>query len=90
MANDRVDGAELQLTHEAIAQLLGVRREGVTEAAGRLQAAGLVRYGRGRILVHDREGLMQSACECYGAIRREYNRLLDAPEPPVDARLAGK
>jgi CRP-like cAMP-binding protein len=90
LANDRVDGAEMPLTHEAVAQLLGVRREGVTEAAGRLQAAGLVRYSRGRIHVHDRDGLMQSACECYAAIRREYARLLDAPAVLVEPRAAGK
>jgi CRP-like cAMP-binding protein len=93
LANDRMEGAEMPLTHEAIAHLLGVRREGVTEAAGRLQAAGLVRYGRGRIRVHDREGLVQHSCECYSAIRREYVRLLDTPAvlpAPVDARVGAR
>jgi hypothetical protein len=59
-----------------------VRREGVTEAAGRLQAAGLIRYSRGRMHLQDREGLLARCCECYVAIRREYKRLL---APPADA-----
>jgi CRP-like cAMP-binding protein len=78
-AGDRVGGDEMPLTHEAIANLLGVRREGVTEAAGRLQAAELIRYSRGRIQILDHEGLLQRGCECYSSIRRETDRLLDAP-----------
>ncbi len=76
MALERSDGDEVPLTHEAIAQLLGVRREGVTEAAGRLQRAGVIRYARGRIQVLDLAGLMASSCECHGVVQREYERLL--------------
>ena len=79
LAFDRIEGGELLITHEAIAHLIGVRREGVTEAAGRLQAAGLIRYSRGRMQLQDRAGLVARCCECYTAIRREYARLLDAP-----------
>jgi CRP-like cAMP-binding protein len=77
LAFERLDGGELPITHESIAHLLGVRREGVTEAAGRLQAAGLIRYGRGRMHLLDRVGLVNHGCECYLAIRREYVRLLE-------------
>jgi CRP-like cAMP-binding protein len=80
LAFDRLEDKELQITHEAIAHLLGVRREGVTEAAGRLQAAGLIQYGRGRVQIRNREGLEQHCCECYLAIKREYIRLLE-PAP---------
>jgi CRP-like cAMP-binding protein len=79
MAFERHDYKDLPVTHEAIAQLLGVRREGVTEAAGRLQASGLIQYGRGRIRILDRAGLDGHGCECCATIRREYARLLDAP-----------
>jgi CRP-like cAMP-binding protein len=79
LAFDRIEGGELTVTHEAIAHLIGVRREGVTEAAGRLQAAGLIRYSRGRMHLQDRNGLVARCCECYTAIRREYARLLEAP-----------
>ncbi len=73
---DRLSGQELVMTHELIADMLGVRREGVTEAAGRLQAAGLIRYARGRITVLDRPALEQRTCECYAVVKREYDRLL--------------
>lgn len=73
---DRTTGNELLLTHEQMANLLGVRREGVTEAASRLQRQGLIRYARGRIEVLDRHGLEQGTCECYGVIKTEYDRLL--------------
>lgn len=73
---DRAPSGELRMTQELIAHMLGVRREGITEAAGRLQAAGLIRYTRGRIAIVDRAGLEARACECYDAIRREYDRLL--------------
>lgn len=76
---DRVAGHELRMTQELIANMLGVRREGVTEAALKLQRAGLIRYARGRIAVLDRSGLEDGACECYCAIKAEYDRLL--PEP---------
>lgn len=73
---DRCDTHELMLTHEKVANLLGVRREGVSEAAMRLQRQRLIRYTRGRIQVLDRPGLMQCTCECYGVIKKEYDRLL--------------
>jgi Crp-like helix-turn-helix protein len=68
-------GSHLTMTHELIANLLGVRREGVTEAAQRLQH-GLLRYRRGHIEVVDRSGLQARACECYSVVKREYERLL--------------
>ena len=73
---DRLPGHELHLTHEQAAHLLGVRREGVSEAASRLQRQGLIRYARGRLQVLDRQGLEKSTCECYGVIKTEYDRLL--------------
>ncbi len=73
---DRLAGTELVMTHELIANMLGVRREGVSEAAGHLQAAGLIRYARGRITVLDRPGLERRTCECYAVVKREYDRLL--------------
>ena len=76
---DRLDGNELLMTQELIASMLGVRREGVTEAAGHLQAAGLIRYHRGHVTVIDRAGLEARSCECYAVVKREYDRLLPAP-----------
>ena len=73
---DRLSSNELSMTQELIANMLGVRREGVTEAAGKLQAAGLIRYRRGRITVLDRQGLEARSCECYGVVKREFDRLL--------------
>ena len=64
------------MTQELIANMLGVRREGVTEAAGKLQRAGLIRYSRGHIEVLDRPGLEQTVCECYGVVKLEFDRLL--------------
>ncbi|MDD2729283.1 Crp/Fnr family transcriptional regulator [Malikia sp.] len=75
---DRVEGHELLMTQEIIANMLGVRREGVTEAALKLQRAGLIRYSRGRITVLDQQGLEDGSCECYRAIKSEYERLLPA------------
>jgi Mn-dependent DtxR family transcriptional regulator len=75
---DRLKSDELVMTQELIANMLGVRREGVTEAAGNLQRDGLIRYRRGRIAVLDRKGLEQRACECYAVVRTEYERLLPA------------
>jgi len=75
---DRVQGHELLMTQEQIAHTLGVRREGVTEAALKLQQAGLIRYARGRIAVLDRSGLERRTCECYAVVRNEYERLLPA------------
>jgi CRP-like cAMP-binding protein len=73
---DRVPSNQLTVTQELIAHMLGVRREGVTEVAGRLQKAGLIRYSRGHIAVLDRPQLEARACECYGVIKREHDRLL--------------
>ncbi|HEU4586756.1 MAG TPA: Crp/Fnr family transcriptional regulator [Gemmatimonadaceae bacterium] len=75
---DRVRGNELLMTQELIANMLGVRRGGVTEAALRLQASGLIRYSRGHIVVLDREGLERRTCECYSVVKKEYERLLPA------------
>ena len=73
---DRLSTNELSMTQELIANMLGVRREGVTEAAGKLQARGLIRYGRGRITILDRPGLEAQVCECYAVVKKEYDRLL--------------
>ncbi|NML24148.1 Crp/Fnr family transcriptional regulator [Zoogloea sp. G-4-1-14] len=73
---DRLQGNELVMTQELIANMLGVRREGVTEGALKLQAAGLIRYARGHITVLDRVGLEARTCECYAVVRKEYGRLL--------------
>jgi CRP-like cAMP-binding protein len=75
---DRVPTNVLTVTQELIASMLGVRREGVTEAAGKLQDAGLIRYSRGRITVLDRLGLEAQVCECYGVVRKETDRLFAA------------
>jgi len=75
---DRLAGYELVMTQELIANMLGVRREGVTEAAGKLQAEGLIQYRRGRITVLDRAQLEARVCECYGVVKKEYDRLLPA------------
>ena len=81
---DRLVSDEVRMTQELIANMLGVRREGVTEAAGKLQADGLIEYSRGRIHVVDRPRLEARVCECYAVVKREYARLL----PPVKAVLA--
>jgi len=73
---DRLSSNELSMTQELIADMLGVRREGVTEAAGKLQTAGLIRYSRGLITVVDRPGLEARVCECYEVVRKEFRRLL--------------
>ena len=73
---DRLEGNELVMTQELIANMLGVRREGVTEGALKLQNLGLIRYSRGRITVLDRPGLEQRTCECYAVVKKEYDRLL--------------
>ena len=73
---DRLPGNELRMTQELIANMLGVRREGVTEAAGKLQAAGLIHYSRGKIIVLDRLKLEQRVCECYAVVKKEFDRLL--------------
>ena len=73
---DRLQGNELVMTQELIANMLGVRREGVTDGALKLQKAGLIRYSRGRISVLDRPGLELRSCECYAVVKKEYDRLL--------------
>lgn len=73
---DRVPGNELFMTQELIANMLGVRREGVTEAAGKLQQAGLIKYSRGHIVIADRPALEARACECYSVVKEESARLL--------------
>ena len=83
---DRLDGMELAMTQELIANMLGVRREGVTEAAGKLQRDGLIKYSRGHITVLDRTGLERTACECYAVVRKEFDRLLS--DNPAGARGA--
>lgn len=72
---DRLGSGELTMTHELIANLLGVRREGITEAAGKLQQAGVIRYRRGHITVLDRVGLQEGVCECYEVVKNEFDLL---------------
>ena len=79
---DRLQGNELVMTQELIARMLGVRREGVTETALKLQQANLIRYARGRITVLDRPALEKRVCECYAVVRKEYDRLL--PQRPAN------
>lgn len=73
---DRLQGSDLIMTQELISNMLGVRREGVTEAAMQLQAAGIIRYTRGKISVLDRPALERRTCECYAVVKKEYDRLL--------------
>lgn len=73
---DRAPSRELVMTQELVASMLGVRREGITEAAGNLQRAGVIRYRRGHITVLDRSGLETRVCECYAVVKQELNRLL--------------
>nr|WP_233224591.1 Crp/Fnr family transcriptional regulator [Thiomonas sp. X19] len=76
MRLDRLQGDELVMTQDLIANMIGVRREGVTEAALKLQSAGLISYSRGHITVLDRRGLERRTCECYAVVKKEYDRLL--------------
>ncbi|WP_168013040.1 Crp/Fnr family transcriptional regulator [Halomonas salinarum] len=78
---DRLPTNELVMTQELIANMLGVRREGVTESAGKLQRAGLISYHRGRISILDRPGLEERVCECYSVVKKEYDRLLSYHRP---------
>ena len=80
---DRLQGFELVMTQELIANMLGVRREGVTEGALKLQDAGVIRYSRGRITVLNRPELERRTCECYAVVKKEYDRLL--PYTPLDS-----
>ncbi len=91
---DRMPTNELVMTQELVASMLGVRREGVTEAAGKLQEVGIIRYRRGHITVLDRAGLESQVCECYAVVKREFARLLPEPlqrqeisRPSQNARL---
>lgn len=77
---DRLSSYDLPVTHETLADMLGVRREGITEAMGRLQSAGAIRNTRGRIVVLDRAALEAHACECYAVVTQEYERLLPGPD----------
>lgn len=76
LSHDRLGANELLMTQELIANMLGVRREGVTEAAGKLQKAGLIEYHRGHITILERAGLEARTCECYAVVKKEYERLL--------------
>ena len=91
LALDRTPSNELTMTQELIASMLGVRREGITEAAGNLQRAGLISYRRGHITVLDRTGLESRTCECYNVVKKEFQRLLngegDANSSPVNSRV---
>ena len=78
MSLDRLDSNQLSMTQELIANMLGVRREGVTESAGKLQRLGLIEYSRGHIKVLDRTALEAHACECYQVVKKEFERLLPA------------
>ncbi len=84
---DRLSSDELVMTQELIANMLGVRREGVTEAAGQLQKLGLIHYSRGRIKVLDRPGLEKKTCECYRVVKREFDRLLPPEPKPAQATV---
>jgi CRP-like cAMP-binding protein len=79
MAHDRAEGDEFAMTHEFLSLMLGVRRAGITVAAGTLQKAGFIHYDRGRIEVTDRPGLESVSCECYGIVRRSQDQLLGLP-----------
>ncbi|MBS1218826.1 MAG: cAMP-binding protein, partial [Proteobacteria bacterium] len=93
---DRMPTNELIMTQELVASMLGVRREGVTEAAGKLQQAGVIRYRRGHITVVDRKGLESQVCECYQVVKKEFARLLPdalqrqdiSPHSPIAQREA--
>ncbi len=85
---DRLPSNELVMTQELIANMLGVRREGVTEAAGKLQAEGLIQYSRGKITVLDRLHVEARVCECYAVVKREYDRLL--PDVPAASSVVSR
>jgi len=89
LTHDRVSSRELVITQELIAGMLGVRREGVTEAAGNLQRAGFISYRRGHISVLDRAGLESHACECYAVVKKELNRLLSDEQYRQEVPAAG-
>jgi len=82
---DRMPGNELTMTQEFIANMLGVRREGVTESAGKLQKHGAIRYARGKITVLDRAQLERCSCECYSVVKNETDRLHCSPQAALQA-----
>ncbi len=86
---DRLSSDELSMTQELIANMLGVRREGVAEAAGKLQEAGVIRYTRGHITVLDRPRLEQQVCECYAVVKKEFERLLAEIPPGKSSQVIG-
>jgi CRP-like cAMP-binding protein len=86
LSMDRLEGDELKMTQELIANMLGVRREGVTEAAGKLAADGLIQYSRGRIKVLNRAKLEKRVCECYAVVKKEYDRLLPYRIPGLPSK----
>jgi CRP-like cAMP-binding protein len=87
MSLDRLPSNELTMTQEQIANMLGVRREGITEAAGKLQRAGMIHYSRGRIQVLNRRKLEETACECYEVVSREFARLLPRVPPSTPVKF---
>ena len=87
---DRLPSNTLTMTQELIANMLGVRREGVTEAAGKLQSLGVIRYSRGQIVVLDREKLEQLSCECYAVVKKESDRLLAPREGASGTKKTGR
>ena len=87
---DRLDSNSLTMTQDLIANMLGVRREGVTEAAGRLQSGGYIRYARGHITVLDRPGLEKLVCECYIVVKYEFDRLLSTIPPGDPKQVLGQ
>ncbi len=88
MTRDRVGGNEFRLTHEVLAMMLGVRRAGVTQAAGQLQATGAITYHRGTIMITNEQRLGAAACECYPLIKRVFDEALSVPAPSVNGRTA--
>jgi hypothetical protein len=93
MTHDRMQSDEFQLTQEFLAMMLGVRRAGVTVAAGALQRSGLIRYKQGHVTILDRDGLEKLSCECYGITKKEFDRLFREtkgvlPRPKREAVLA--
>jgi CRP-like cAMP-binding protein len=86
---DRIPSGQIVMTQELVASMLGVRREGITEAAGRLQEAGFIRNRRGHIAVLGRAGLETRSCECYGVVRKEFARLLSDVRPREGVALTG-
>lgn len=87
---DRLPSNELMMTQELVASMLGVRREGITEAAGKLQHAGIISYRRGHITVLDRVGLEAKTCECYAVVRKELDRLLSDVQYRQETEMAGQ